>query len=212
MVEIAEPRQWSTTRETYHHGTLREALVDAAHDIIRERGPEGFSLREATRRAGVSPGAPKHHFGSAEGLLTEVAIRTFHEQARFLAAVPITGEVSKDLRAAVFAYVQFAVANPGLYRLMLQKRLLQAEERMDDAILLSLEPISRLLALHLRVTLVDETWQSVDARVVGSMATVHGLAHIALDHGHDQADLVAGRPMLLGNSVSAIIAATWPDT
>lgn len=62
------------TRSTYHHGDLRAALIKAADAIIAEGGLEAFSLREAAQRAGVSPGAPAYHFGSAKGLLTEVAI------------------------------------------------------------------------------------------------------------------------------------------
>ena len=63
----------------YHHGALREALIDAAESILEERGVEGFSLREAARRAGVSPAAPGHHFGDARGLLTAVATRAFRD-------------------------------------------------------------------------------------------------------------------------------------
>lgn len=58
----------------YHHGNLRVALIEATDGIIRDRGIEGLSLREAARRAGVSIGAPAHHFGSTSGLLTEVAL------------------------------------------------------------------------------------------------------------------------------------------
>src|SRR5260370_38273616 len=69
----------STAKEGFHHGSLHEALVAAADAVLTERGVEGFTLREAARRAGVSPAAPAHHFGSATGLLTEVAIRGFEE-------------------------------------------------------------------------------------------------------------------------------------
>jgi Bacterial regulatory proteins, tetR family len=57
-------------RSTYHHGDLRTALIETADGIIAEGDIEAFSLRAAAQRAGVSPGAPAHHFGSARGLLT----------------------------------------------------------------------------------------------------------------------------------------------
>ena len=61
----------------YHHGALREALLEAAEALIGERGLDGFSLREAARRVGVSPAAPQHHFGDARGLLTAIATAGF---------------------------------------------------------------------------------------------------------------------------------------
>ena len=60
-------------RRGYHHGNLREALVAAAVDLISQHGPEGFTVAEAARLAGVSPGAPYRHFRDAEALLAEVA-------------------------------------------------------------------------------------------------------------------------------------------
>src|SRR5687768_5541186 len=64
-------------RRAYHHGDLQAALIAAAEDVLAEKGVSGFSLREAARRAGVSPAAPAHHFKDARGLLTAVAARGF---------------------------------------------------------------------------------------------------------------------------------------
>jgi AcrR family transcriptional regulator len=58
-------------------GTLPDALRAAAVDVINEKGLSGFSLREVTRRAGVSHAAPKYHFNNAAGLLTSLAIEAF---------------------------------------------------------------------------------------------------------------------------------------
>src|ERR1700694_5438283 len=73
-------------RKTYHHGDLRHELIAAAERIIVERGVEGFTLREAARRVGVSPAAPSHHFKDAKGLLTEVARVGFRGFGEALAA------------------------------------------------------------------------------------------------------------------------------
>src|SRR6201995_6172875 len=62
-----------------HPGDLAGQLVAAAEAIILERGVDGFTLREAARRAGVSPAAPAHHFKDSKGLLTEVARLGFQE-------------------------------------------------------------------------------------------------------------------------------------
>ena len=61
------------TRKSYHHGNLRQALVDATLELITERGPQGFTLAEAARTAGVSAAAPYRHFKGRDELICEVA-------------------------------------------------------------------------------------------------------------------------------------------
>ena len=63
--------------QPYHHGQLREALVASGRTLLAERGIRGFTLRECARRAGVSHGAPAHHFGDAAGMLTAYAAQGF---------------------------------------------------------------------------------------------------------------------------------------
>src|SRR5215475_1526755 len=103
-------------REAYHHGDLREALIKATDAILAERGLEGFTLREAARRAGVSPAAPAHHFGSAAGLLTEVAISGFQELTRFLrTGASKASDPEARLRHQGVSYVRFALTYPGRF-------------------------------------------------------------------------------------------------
>lgn len=111
----------------YHHGDLRASLIDAALQIIEEVGPDAFSLRAAARRAGVSPAAPSHHFGDARGLLTAIATLGFIEFGDALEAA--TGP---DRRATIVAqchaYLRFALARPGLFRLMWRKQALDTDD------------------------------------------------------------------------------------
>lgn len=72
-------------RRGYHHGNLREALIAAALDLIREKGPAGFTFAEAARAAGVSPAAPYRHFRDRDALLADVAKRGFEAFSRALA-------------------------------------------------------------------------------------------------------------------------------
>ena len=83
--------------DRYHHGALREALIDATESLLAEKGPESFSLREVARRAGVSPAAPAHHFGDASGLLTVVATLGFEGLAAALREAEARG--GRDPRA-----------------------------------------------------------------------------------------------------------------
>src|SRR5882762_10211660 len=62
-------------RRGYHHGNLREALIEAALRLIGEKGPGGFTVAEAARAAGVSPAAPYRHFRDGQDLLADVGVR-----------------------------------------------------------------------------------------------------------------------------------------
>ena len=67
--------------KTYHHGDLRNALLDAAETVLAARGVEAFSLRACAKEAGVSHAAPAHHFRDVAGLLTALAARGFAQDA-----------------------------------------------------------------------------------------------------------------------------------
>jgi AcrR family transcriptional regulator len=105
---------------SYHHGDLRRALLDAALDLIRASGPAAFTLRQAAVRAGVSHNAPYRHFPDKASLLAElaeegsVALREAADRA-----VAAAGEDPVErLRAVGMAYIRFAVAQPGHFRVM----------------------------------------------------------------------------------------------
>ena len=110
-----------TGKQAYHHGDLRRALLAAAEAELIEKGPDGFTLRGCAKRAGVSHAAPAHHFGDATGLLSALASEGFE---RFLSAMKARAEaVAQDdadarLIAAGLGYIDFARANPALFRLM----------------------------------------------------------------------------------------------
>ena len=112
-----------TDRVSYHHGDLRTSLITAGLEIIEEAGPDAFSLRAAARRAGVSPAAPAHHFRDARGLLTAIATRGIVE---FGDALERAGGADREatVRAQCHAYLHFALARPGLFRLMWRKDML----------------------------------------------------------------------------------------
>jgi AcrR family transcriptional regulator len=119
-------------RAAYHHGDLRQKLLTVAEEIIRERGVDGFTLREAARRAGVSPAAPAHHFKDAKGLLTEVALLGFREFGAALEAADRAGgtDPAQRLREQAGAYVKFALKQPTRFQLMFRqdKHDIQHEE------------------------------------------------------------------------------------
>jgi len=106
----------------YHHGNLRQVLLDAARKLIEQHGPLGFSLAEAARLAGVSPAAPYRHFRDRDALLSEVA-RTGFE--RFAAQLETAWDNGRPTPLKAFenlgrAYLNFARKEPAAYAVMFQ--------------------------------------------------------------------------------------------
>lgn len=111
-------------KDTYHHGDLRRALLDALERIVTERGVEGVSLRETARRAGVSHSAPAHHFGDLEGMLNAMAAEGYDmlgaAMEKAIGDVDATGAAPAHeyLRALGSAYLHFATEHPAHYDVM----------------------------------------------------------------------------------------------
>lgn len=102
------------TRSTpYHHGNLRNALLDAAVELIGEQGPRAFTLREAARRAGVSHNAPYRHFASKDELLVAVAAEGFDRLAEAMLQAMGPGRTARErLELCGCGYVEFALRWP----------------------------------------------------------------------------------------------------
>lgn len=121
---------------TYHHGSLRAALIEAAEAVIAERGLDRFSLRETARRAGVSAAAPAHHFKDVRGLLTAIAAQAFADLADALEAATRATRPDREARikAQGLAYVAFALDRPARFDLMWRKALLdQNDPQLSEA-------------------------------------------------------------------------------
>ena len=104
----------------YHHGRLRQALIETAVKTIAQHGVDALSLRELAARAGVSPGAPYHHFPNRSELLASIAEDGFTRlEAQLIAARDAAPEnASARLEALGLAYVTFAVSSLGYFRVM----------------------------------------------------------------------------------------------
>jgi AcrR family transcriptional regulator len=110
----------------YHHGDLRRVLVDAALQLVGEGGAAAVSVREAARRAGVSPGAPFRHFPSRDALMEAVAEEA---QRRFRAEIEaaLAGAPANDplarFRCLGLAYLRWAIRNPTHFEVISSRRL-----------------------------------------------------------------------------------------
>lgn len=106
----------------YHHGNLRQALVDSALNLIAERGPTGFTLSEAAKAAGVTPAAVYRHFDGREDLIAEAARQGYEIFAALMEYAYDDGKPSalRAFEATGRAYLAFARKYPGHYVAMFE--------------------------------------------------------------------------------------------
>jgi AcrR family transcriptional regulator len=129
-------------RASYHHGDLRNALLQAALKLVAKKGIEGFSLREAARAVGVSAAAAYRHFDDRSALLAALALdgmgRLAARMEEALSRAPGTpgtpARAAAELSAIGAAYVEFAVANPSHFRVMFGPWCEQHIEDLDPEV------------------------------------------------------------------------------
>ncbi len=114
----------ASARSGYHHGDLRQAMIEAAEAVLAEKGVGGFTLRECARRAGVSPAAPAHHFGNLAGLLTSIATLGFDDLSDAMEQAAEKASLAGEGRLAAIAraYLDVALARPGRFRVVFGQR------------------------------------------------------------------------------------------
>lgn len=127
-------RDGPNDRRNYHHGNLKEALIEAARRFIAERGIGGFTLVDAARLVGVTPAALYRHFRGREALLEELAGRGFAELAARLArALTSRGTPLERFTRMGETYLAFAEEEPAYYAAIFETRGLPAASEQDDA-------------------------------------------------------------------------------
>ncbi|MFM0091679.1 TetR/AcrR family transcriptional regulator [Paraburkholderia sediminicola] len=113
-----------TKKVSWHHGNLREEMLQRGLALLELRGAADLSLREVARLAGVSQTAPTHHFGDKEGLLAAIATEGFHQlMSERLAALKDGMTKERRLRVIMRVYVEFALKRPELFHLMFGPRI-----------------------------------------------------------------------------------------
>ncbi|MBZ6076737.1 TetR/AcrR family transcriptional regulator [Microvirga puerhi] len=123
-------RHWRAPfdRQGYHHGNLKEALIEAAQRFIAERGLGGFTLADAAKLVGVTPAALYRHFRGRDALVAEVAFRGFNQLAERLGrALTSAGTPLERFTRMGEAYLAFAEQEPGFYAAMFSPRPAEAE-------------------------------------------------------------------------------------
>lgn len=181
------PKAKTPRRTTYHHGNLVEALIAVSVKIIEERGVEHLSVREAAKRAGVSPGAPFQHFRSKTALLTAVAEQAIGRLTQAVAGAQSDVDADKPiavLEAIGRGYLQWALSNPTHFEVINSRTLIDFEA--SESLRTQNEAIRQrmfelLKQARQRGQLIEGL--NLDHVVLTARALVYGLARMAID-GH----------------------------
>jgi AcrR family transcriptional regulator len=181
----------------YHHGALRDALLEAAERVLERDGLAGLTLRAVAREAGVSHAAPTHHFGDLTGLVSELAaigFRRFNAEmaaARAAAANPI-----ERAMAPARAYVAYAQAHPGMYGLMFRgERLDYSRPSLHEAAEAAFSGLTGAIAEERHEQILQGALTlDQGAAIVRAWSLVHGFTTLLLDGrlGHIQEQLPPG--------------------
>ncbi len=127
---------------------IREALIDAGIELVREGGSKALTIRGVAARVGVSHAAPKHHFATLEALRTAVAIEGHH---RFTAAMEAAiAEAPPGPREALVAtgigYIRFSREHPGLFQVMFSDPVDREDPAFQEAAHTSYQVLARVSA------------------------------------------------------------------
>jgi AcrR family transcriptional regulator len=181
------------TNTTYHHGDLRAACLSAALELLEEGGATALSLRAVARRAGVSAAAPYRHYADREAVVSAVAAVGYRELAERLAAAHPAPSTPEQLASVGVAYVEFALEQPALFRMMFGEPCDRDNEERVAA--------TAAVSLYLR-EIVARCFPRADPEALAPAiwALVHGLAFLHLDGKLD-----ASTPAAVADRVTAAI-------
>src|SRR5690606_6474002 len=167
----------------YHHGDLRRALLAATEELLEGAGVEGFTLREVARRAGVSHGAPAHHFGDVRGLLSEFTAESFEQLSATMRRrrARASDAAFDQLTASGIGYVEYALTHRARFQLMFRSGMLDWErtslaEAAGDAFGQLVECIRRVAREAGAPPELDHD------KVALAWSIVHGFATLTIDN------------------------------
>jgi AcrR family transcriptional regulator len=180
----ANRRRRSAGEVPYHHGALREALLEAAERVLERDGLAGLTLRAVAREAGVSHAAPTHHFGDLTGLVSELAAIGFRQFNQAMSAAGASGSTPDEKHLArAKGYVGYAQAHPGMYGLMFRtERLDMSRPSLHEAAKGAFAGLAGAIGAS-RHEHIEENALSLEqaAAIARAWSLVHGFTMLLLD-------------------------------
>jgi AcrR family transcriptional regulator len=173
------------TNNNYHHGDLKTALLKAAKRLIADQGIEALSLRSIATEVGVSHMAPYAHFKNKSELLKSIAADGFKKLSHNLQSIHMEPDQSDNLVLDYgVAYIEFAISNPQLYKLMLgqsnpeQSKEIKPNSASDKILYDASRKTYLLLRDCFKINEIDEKIINIQAQ--GAWAFVHGIASLLI--------------------------------
>jgi len=173
----------NTTKGAYHHGDLRRELVATATDLLRRQDGGELTLRAVARAAGVSQTAPYRHFADKNALLAAIAEAGFAKlESRCEGALATTVGSHNRLHQLGKAYVQFALDEPALFRLMFSAELGQFKDQYSELVARG-KQVHDMMRVAVEEILAEsgESAEEAFAACVAAWSLVHGLAFLLID-------------------------------
>lgn len=177
-------------RKKYHHGDLREQLLEAVRHLVEEKGPDGFSIAEACRMAGVSTAAPYKHFRDRAEIMHAVILSAMHRMGDRMqqAADAYPPGDPERIVALGRAYIGFARAEPGIFAVMFGHASTHAEdEALAEEGRGKFAIVIRVVAEHMGRPMDDP---EVNARAYALWCAVHGHCFLCLDGKADKTEIM----------------------
>ena len=192
-------RKAPARRDSYHHGDLKRALTSAALSLVAEKGPKGFTLTEAARRAGVSAAAPYRHFADKVELLASVSEQGFLDLHAALSAVDAADPKRRVIELGN-AYVRWAVAHPDHYRVMFGAEINKADH--PGLAVAAEQAFGDLLGA------ITEIIKDQDPREIAGplWSLVHGVASLAIGGELDAVGIRQDPETMLAGTVARLLA------
>jgi AcrR family transcriptional regulator len=205
LVDMAE----ASGRRAYHHGDLRQALIDAALAIAEQRGLDQVTVREAGQRAGVSSGAPFRHFPTKIALMTAVAEEAMRRFRAEIAIAMADAEGSDPLarfRALGTAYLRWVIRNPTHFEVISTRRTIDFDAS-ETLVQLNDEIRTMMVALLEEARAAGQLRAvDLDAVPLQARALVYGLARMWIDGQFAQWGGQAQAEALMQQSLDSFLA------
>ena len=170
-------------KEQYHHGDLKNALIEAAVEILSKEGISGLSLRKVASRAGVSHAAPYAHFADKQALIAAISTDGYRWLYEKIGAVVLLyqDDPLRQLVEAAWIYVSFALQDPGRFKITLSGVIEKEKEYLDfvEASQKSFGLVVQIIEACQAAGVLQSG--SADAMAVSVWSQVHGFASLLLE-------------------------------
>lgn len=204
-MSTSPPSGTPASKQRYHHGDLRQALIDASHQLLVEKGAENFSLADACRVAGVSTAAPYKHFRDKLEILKAIVEQGFDRMSqRSLAAVRAKGEGTiEGVIAMGQAYIAFALEETAVFRLMFgHNTAIKRDEHVEDTGRACFSNVIKQVEVYCERSNAEGDPMQI---ALGLWTFVHGAACLLIDEDYEKVAPGLDVDVMIANAATRLL-------